>query len=63
MDQNLDQEVINAANENGSNSDLNAQKAVFKLLEVKQTPKKKGKATADANSAEKMEKKERDPVD
>ena len=61
MDQNLDQEIINAANDNGSDS--NAQKAVFKLLEVKNTPKKKGKASADAQSAEKVEKKEKEPAE
>lgn len=62
METTADQELINAANENGSN-DLNNTKAVFKLLEVKNTPKKKGKGGADPNSAEKVEKKEKEPVD
>ena len=57
MEQNADQEVINAANENGS-ADLNNTKAVFKLLEVKNTPKKKGKNPNDPNSAEPVEKKD-----
>ena len=57
MESNADQDIINAANENGS-ADLNNTKAVFKLLEVKNTPsKKKGKNVIDPNSAEKVEKK------
>lgn len=54
MDQNLDQEIYNAASENGQ------EKAVFKLLEVKNTPKKKGKGENDPQSAEKVDKKDKD---
>ena len=54
MDQNLDQEIYNAASENGQ------EKAVFKLLEVKNTPKKKGKGDNDPQSAEKVDKKDKD---
>ena len=61
MEQNIEQEVINAANENGS-VDLNNTKAVFKLLEVKNTPKKKGKGP-DPSSAEKAEKRDKDSAE
>ena len=58
MEDKLDHEV----NENGQNSsDASKSKTTFTLLqEVKNTPKKKGKVTADPHSAEKTDGKEKD---
>ena len=57
MEQNADQDVINAANENGS-ADLNNTKAVFKLLEVKNAPKKKGQKGNETVQGEQNDKKD-----